>query len=1554
MKEPLKIISPIAIDMGAKNTGVYLNHFEQGIDPTNSNNAQGTTTIIDSGKITWSQIARRQKRHQIRTGKRRKLSKRLLKLILTDKEAYKLNNITQEQLEFLMSLLNHRGYNRIEVTPEQEKILKLKIVSDFFFPIIFNRNNNNSDLLEELSRKVIIDSEDGKKQWEKILKNEVFSLSGKNHSKFKEYAKKQIEKEEIKELSKAVTAIKKLIQIQIDNYKTGHLHRKNYLENIKEDIKKSELLKPLLGQELTAKKLAYLIGNISNLQLKILRKYFNDDNMYSVDKWHPEKLHDLFFKWVRSWHTKQEIEKQNRKQLLALKNKDILKVFTTSDPEHTIPPYEDQNNRIKESIKDKTLRLDPDKLDKNFSEWQQVTKKIIANYCEPTNDSRITTSVDIQEKIDNSTHLNIKKEDKDKRKDYFEKQKLANTLQRVFDRNKNLDPYKLRLLCSIDNLSLDTLKDDALTAYELLDLHIGNSNIKPFISLLKAYYEEVNKARQGLWSSDNSSLFFVCNTNPPHKSNLQHKLVGHIVRENLTPERLKEFQEECWHQKIGKKAMASMAESIEETRKEYGNAFNYISTIMSRRQHVLTHKGDKVTSEQKAKWERYEQEYKDIKEARKNAVKIAEKIAKYFNHNDNKREKYTSPYSIAQLYNHLETDIGGFNKTDKYNTEENAWRDDEKKIEVVNKKTGEVNLINVSNASRLTRDSIRPFDGMLARILTRQAYEISQTKIEQLEQLNIARDEDIFLPIFLEQNKFKFEQSLIDIKGKKNVKKETKDRVEKGLKKQEERWQSKDKRIKGDKEDKELLCPYTDQKIGCGELDHIIPQSESKKKGNVVFNSEANLIYCSSKGNQEKGNQSYTLDNLKPKYLESIFKTSDKSSIQKEIRNFIKELDIDNFTGFHNLDTEEQAYLRHALFMPELHDKTFQLLNTRYKNLVNGTQAYLAKLLVKNLKAVYPEANFKIYQINAYNVSNFRKILGNHYQELAKSDETNTSQSAFSHVIDAAMVFATALQVAKIAEELHFDTNISGLPENPEWLKRLLPNNIDMRHIERKPTYRKKLSSVQIFKEGLYGERFVPLLLDGKKLHRGFSLDNCIEIKIKPEETYNLLKPFLYTGKKKDKKPVAENLSDYQQQAQQSKKTFIYLTIDKTKALTHLQKCAKEICSNIEIEQAKALEKLRYGVEKKKIKDILLTGKNKKTFIKKGDLDKKLTIDKSNVSNLTLPAKADWERIMKHPILKKCFGKEEKVPNQDLINFWKDLSTSSGFSIENLKHNLLKKNNKKEVIITQEEFKKKIKQDDTFKKLQDNDLLKKAFGAEFKVKVDLIPQESWDKLFEEFFHTNKIKNPKKHRRVRKDYSLPVVSGPSGGFRIKRKNPITDELVYQVSSIKSFSTKGYDSELKQVVLIDNLRTSRNISTIKEQFQAPPNEDDICYFDQWREISPLPADLKEKITSLYYAINSKDRFRIRVEMPFKYFQQLDDSIQSWEQVKSEIEVKKEIFKTYFLIDNPKSLEKQITLLGQPRDKLFVENIRSERITFTYIVDRTNKEMKAAYQKGRPIEQ
>ena len=321
---------------------------------------------------------------------------------------------------------------------------------------------------------------------------------------------------------------------------------------------------------------------------------------------------------------------------------------------------------------------------------------------------------------------------------------------------------------------------------------------------------------------------------------------------------------------------------------------------------------------------------------------------------------------------------------------------------------------------------------------------------------------------------------------------------------------------------------------------------------------------------------------------------------------------------------------------------------------------------------------------------------------------------------------------------------------------------------------------------------------------------------------------------------------------------------------------------------------MRYSVEKKEIKGVLLTGQGKKTFIKKEGLDKKL-----KVSGFWLPAKSQWEQLIRHPIkdyddnettLAECFGKpeQEEIDNSKLGGFWERLSEQSGLEIDELKKHLLKKNDKGELakksgIVPKTVFNNKLKENDRLKSLENNELLQKSFGLEFKIKTDLIPQTSWDKLFKELFLRHKPKNTTEyierenrknkdsHHKVRKKYSLPVVSAPSGGFRIKRENPLTGDTIYQVSGIEGFATKGYDETLKTPVLIDELAKSANIAPLDGRQKQMEN---VCYFDEWKDIKLTP-ELTGKIDSLSYSIGSKDRFNIRVSMSFDKFKNLDET-------------------------------------------------------------------------------
>jgi len=75
-----KTISPIALDLGAKNTGAYFAHYTE-----NSSLADiekdGKVYQLDNNSYTYLMQGRTAARHQRRCIKRRKLAKRLFKLI---------------------------------------------------------------------------------------------------------------------------------------------------------------------------------------------------------------------------------------------------------------------------------------------------------------------------------------------------------------------------------------------------------------------------------------------------------------------------------------------------------------------------------------------------------------------------------------------------------------------------------------------------------------------------------------------------------------------------------------------------------------------------------------------------------------------------------------------------------------------------------------------------------------------------------------------------------------------------------------------------------------------------------------------------------------------------------------------------------------------------------------------------------------------------------------------------------------------------------------------------------------------------------------------------------------------------------------------------------------------------------------------------------------------------------------------------------------------------------------------------------------------------------
>lgn len=140
-----KIISPIAIDLGAKNTGVYFNHYKSGssLDELKST-AKGKVYTLD--KYTLLMEKRTQMRHQRRGYKRKQMVKRLFKLIWEKHFGFKWNNNVQQTISFLF---NRRGFTFLTAEYDEGVLSQFPEAAYDLLP-------------EKLKKDNIIKNEDGK------------------------------------------------------------------------------------------------------------------------------------------------------------------------------------------------------------------------------------------------------------------------------------------------------------------------------------------------------------------------------------------------------------------------------------------------------------------------------------------------------------------------------------------------------------------------------------------------------------------------------------------------------------------------------------------------------------------------------------------------------------------------------------------------------------------------------------------------------------------------------------------------------------------------------------------------------------------------------------------------------------------------------------------------------------------------------------------------------------------------------------------------------------------------------------------------------------------------------------------------------------------------------------------------------------------------------------------------------------------------------------------------------------------------------------------------
>ncbi len=766
----------IAIDMGAKHNGVFFAKSDNG----EIVNKKAVDIVIGENSVHFSKKSRRENRHKDRGIKRRKLAKRLLKesiswnsfnqeqqelilglmnnrgytFISTENEFETLEDITAEFIDSYLPTLSvlkddkTKRYTSqsadVYLTSEFENENELlEYIDDAIDTLVHQREN-----LEHFSnkKKILVDLTNLKegnfdkfKQWS-YVKSLLFKYGYRNFSKNKDEAIKKLtdkkitleqidfekEIEYINSLSfeESFVKSKKIINDDIKTFieflqniakeiKTGAKPRKQYLKEIKEEIYRFDFIE-------NKESFFRLVGNISNLQLRVLRKFFNHNSSH-------KSRYEILRRYFRTFHYKKEQEKQRIVELLPyLKKHNDLKSFLEDvSPHLTIPPYEDMNNR--NTYKCNSMLIKPEVV------TDEIKRAVDLLLNQP--------GFELLKKDENGVLEKkslIKTEpasgDKYIKTDYT----YSKYLQRIFDATEEVTTRELnprnvfKYQKRFERGSVDSVvcfkKEFGEEVYRVL---------KP---IAKTYYKEEESILKGIYSKDHSILT-KCNTNTPYKNNAKNLLLKPVYSYSFTPDEADELLERIQNTKGLKTALERVAEEA----KQYQNGFYHIVEACFGNQKCINDKEIKTIVKN---LDKNFKEFKEILKDKDTYLSSQEKLTK-----ENLKRFLNI---MLQTYNILFKDIGGFSKTCKHCTLENGIRSDKNRV----------------IAKRLLSDVAKPIDGMLDMMLDRVAFEISE-EIASLDEISE-------LEIILEQNRFEFEENLNAIKRKndptiKKYKKEHKD-----------------------------------------------------------------------------------------------------------------------------------------------------------------------------------------------------------------------------------------------------------------------------------------------------------------------------------------------------------------------------------------------------------------------------------------------------------------------------------------------------------------------------------------------------------------------------------------------------------------------------------------------------------------------------------------------------------------------------------------------------------------------------------------------------------
>lgn len=519
-------------------------------------------------------------------------------------------------------------------------------------------------------------------------------------------------------------------------------------------------------------------------------------------------------------------------------------------------------------------------------------------------------------------------------------------------------------------------------------------------------------------------------------------------------------------------------------------------------------------------------------------------------------------------------------------------------------------LNGVRQLPRSEREFHKPFDGMVGRIIDRLAWEIAARKATQLSSVVAAQpDVGVEIPIALEANSFRFS---LEMANRRQNRKKILKRLEAQRAGADIAFLAKRERIKADARG---ICAYCGGPLGDdGEIDHIVPRAFE------LQNAEFNLIYVHRECNRKKLKSVYTIKNIAPAFL-AAYGLSDPSVLRNRIQELIALLERKNAAAGDVAKSDtERTLCRLGLLHPDFSAAYRSLLAGRRVATVNGTQRYLKARLIEKLNVLLDKAghtgprSFLSYETPAQDISAMRDTLRAQHPDLPTKDGDG-GQSAYSHILDATL--AAFIRDPHYAGDVYAD----------------LPQRIEIAPITSWPKHKRlehSPAATPHFKDTLYAERFVPILLTrtGQFL-LGFASNNAIEL---PGDTLvRTLFPLLQMPA--DCATYDAYLAHQQSLLRASSKRVFPLVIDRQKYSQAALRRAQSHDDDAMREALEAADAIRYYTVKKPVID----EKGALYRPSQQELDISITLARHHIGSrkalpvtLAFPAAREWERLRKH------------------------------------------------------------------------------------------------------------------------------------------------------------------------------------------------------------------------------------------------------------------------------------------------------------------------------------